>query len=78
MYGLRNKRTPASPAPDGMHAITPHLEAGAKITMPLEDTLWGDHYGRFEDPFGHQSSLAAHIRDVNPEEMQKAAEEMCR
>jgi uncharacterized glyoxalase superfamily protein PhnB len=46
--------------------------------MPLEDTLWGDHYGRFEDPFGHQSSLAAHIRDVNPEEMQKAAEEMCR
>ena len=54
------------------------VQAGAKITMPLEDTFWGDRYGRLEDPFGHQWSLATHIRDVSPEEMQRAAEEMCR
>jgi PhnB protein len=54
------------------------VQAGAKITMPLEDTFWGDRYGQLEDPFGHSWSLATHIRDVGPEEMQKAAEEMSR
>ncbi|HET9524259.1 MAG TPA: VOC family protein [Terrimicrobiaceae bacterium] len=54
------------------------VQAGAKITMPLEDTFWGDRYGRLGDPFGHQWSLATHTRDVSPEEMQKGAEEMCR
>lgn len=54
------------------------VQAGAKITMPLEDAFWGDRYGRLGDPFGHQWSLATHTRDISPEEMQKAAEEMCR
>jgi PhnB protein len=54
------------------------VQAGAKITMPLEDTFWGDRYCQLEDPFGHSWSLATHIRDVRPEEMQKAAEETCR
>ena len=26
------------------------VRAGAKITMPLEDTFWGDRYGKLEDP----------------------------
>jgi uncharacterized glyoxalase superfamily protein PhnB len=53
------------------------VAAGAKITMPLEDTFWGDRYGKLEDPFGHQWSVATHIRDVNPEEMRRAAEKAC-
>jgi PhnB protein len=53
------------------------VAAGAKVTMPLEDTLWGDRYGKLEDPFGHQWSVATHIRDVNPEEMRRAAEKAC-
>lgn len=53
------------------------VDAGAKITMPLEDTFWGDHYGTLEDPFGHRWSLATHVRDVSPEEMQQAAEKAC-
>lgn len=49
------------------------VAAGAKITMPVEDMFWGDRYGRIEDPFGHHWSIATHIRDVSPEEIQAAA-----
>ena len=52
------------------------VDAGAKITMPLADMFWGDRYGKLEDPFGHHWSVATHIRDVTPEEMQKAMQEM--
>jgi uncharacterized glyoxalase superfamily protein PhnB len=48
------------------------VKAGAKITMPVEDMFWGDRYGKLEDPFGHHWSLATHLRDVSPEEMQQA------
>lgn len=53
------------------------VAAGAKVTMPLEDTFWGDRYGKLEDPFGHHWSVATHVRDVSPEEMQRAAQEAC-
>lgn len=52
------------------------VDAGAKITMPLADMFWGDRYGKLEDPFGHSWSVATHIRDVSPEEMQKSMHEM--
>ena len=53
------------------------VEAGAKIAMPLEDTFWGDRYGKLEDPFGHHWSVATHVRDVRPEELQAAAQKAC-
>ena len=53
------------------------VKAGAKVTLPLEDAFWGDRYGKLEDPFGHQWSIGTHLRDVTPEEMQKAMAEMC-
>jgi PhnB protein len=52
------------------------VAAGAKITMPLDDMFWGDRYGKVEAPFGHQWSIGTHMRDVSPEEMQKAMEQM--
>lgn len=52
------------------------LDAGATIKMPLEDMFWGDRYGVLEDPFGHYWSIATHIRDVSPEEMQQAMQKM--
>ena len=52
------------------------LKAGATVTMPLDDMFWGDRYGKVEDPFGHQWSIGTHVRDVSPEEMQKAMEQM--
>jgi PhnB protein len=48
------------------------VDAGAKITMPLADMFWGDRYCQLEDPFGHRWSVATHIRDLTPEEMQQA------
>ncbi len=53
------------------HAIS----AGAKEQEPLSNMFWGDRYGRLTDPFGHSWSLATHIEDVAPEEMQKRAQE---
>ncbi|MBI4293456.1 MAG: VOC family protein [Betaproteobacteria bacterium] len=52
------------------------VDAGAKITMPVEDMFWGDRYGKLEDPFGHHWSVATHKRDVSPEEMQQAIQAM--
>ena len=48
-------------------------KAGAKVTRPVEDQFYGDRVGQFEDPFGHRWSVATHVEDVSPEEMQKRA-----
>lgn len=53
------------------------VAAGAKITMPVADMFWGDRYGLLEDPFGHHWSIATHVRDVKPEELQAAAQKAC-
>jgi uncharacterized glyoxalase superfamily protein PhnB len=50
--------------------------AGAKITMPVDDMFWGDRYGKLEDPFGHHWSVATHLRDVSPDELQQAMQKM--
>lgn len=52
------------------------VAAGAKVTMPVADMFWGDRYGKLEDPFGHQWSVATHLRDVSEEEMQQAMQKM--
>lgn len=54
-------------------AVAQAVAAGAKITMPIEDTFWGDRYGKIEDPFGHHWSLATHIRDLSMEDIVAAA-----
>ena len=52
------------------------VSAGAKVTMPVADQFWGDRYGKLEDPFGHHWSVATHVRDVTPAEMQQAMQQM--
>jgi uncharacterized glyoxalase superfamily protein PhnB len=52
------------------------IEAGATATRPPEDMFWGDRYGQFNDPFGISWSIATHVRDVSPEEMQAAMASM--
>lgn len=51
------------------------LDAGAKQIMPLQDMFWGDRTGWLEDPFGHAWSLAQHIADPTPEEIERGQEE---
>jgi hypothetical protein len=36
------------------------------------DQFWGDRYGVVTDPSGHSWSLAAHVKDLSPEEMRRA------
>ena len=50
-------------------------EAGATVTMPLDDMFWGDRYGQLADPFGHSWSIATHIKDATQEEMDAAMKE---
>jgi|SRR6516164_7333557 uncharacterized glyoxalase superfamily protein PhnB len=51
------------------------VQAGARVAMPLADQFWGDRYGIVVDPYGHQWSMASHVKDMSPEEMKKAATE---
>ncbi len=46
--------------------------AGATVDMPVSDVFWGDRYGKLSDPFGHSWSIATHVADPTPEEMQAA------
>ena len=47
------------------------LGAGASTLRPVEDKFYGDRGGVFEDPFGHHWSVASHIEDLTPEEMER-------
>jgi PhnB protein len=52
------------------------LDAGAEVFHPLQDSFWGERHGQVIDPFGHRWGLAQHLRDVSPEELVRAAQEM--
>jgi uncharacterized glyoxalase superfamily protein PhnB len=49
------------------------VQAGAQAVMPVKDQFWGDRYGMLQDPYGHRWSVASHVEDVSPAEMQKRA-----
>jgi PhnB protein len=48
------------------------VKAGATVKHPVADAFWGDRYGVLEDPFGHLWSVATHVKDLSPEEIQEA------
>ena len=60
--------------PDADAAFARALEAGATVKSPLEDAFWGDRYGKITDPFGHEWGLATRVKEMTPEEMQRAGE----
>jgi PhnB protein len=77
-----------SPLSGGGSSVTIHIytdnvdaaferatSAGAQVSMPLMDQFWGDRYGIVTDPFGHKWSLATHIKDMSPEEMDRGMKE---
>jgi uncharacterized glyoxalase superfamily protein PhnB len=59
--------------PNADKAFAQAIGAGATVIMPLADMFWGDRYGKLRDPFGHEWSIAHHIRDVPPAEIAEAA-----
>ncbi len=63
--------------PDVDVTVAKAIAAGAKITMPVSDTFWGDRYGYIEDPFGHSWSVATHKQDLTPEQIQEGMKTAC-
>jgi len=55
--------------PDVDAAFKRAVEAGCKVIAPVMDMFWGDRFGKLEDPFGNQWSMATHKEDVSPDEM---------
>jgi PhnB protein len=52
--------------------------AGATAIMPPADMFWGDRFGKFKDPFGHEWSVATTKEQLSPEEMKRRAEEFAK
>jgi PhnB protein len=50
------------------------VKAGAKAQRPVMNQFYGDRSGTLEDPFGHVWTVATHVEDVSPEEMQRRAQ----
>jgi PhnB protein len=52
------------------------VAAGATVVKPVQDQFYGDRSGTFTDPFGHLWTIATHIEDVSPQEMQRRMSQM--
>jgi PhnB protein len=54
------------------------ISAGAKSLRPVVNQFYGDRSGTLEDPFGHVWTVATHVEDVAPQELQRRAEQAMR
>jgi PhnB protein len=52
------------------------VDGGAQLVRPVKDQFYGDRSGSIIDPFGHMWSIATHVEDVSPEEMQNRMAKM--
>jgi PhnB protein len=60
---------------EDVDAVTAKAAAsGAQILRPPRNQFYGDRTAMLLDPFGHTWTLATHMEDVAPEEMQRRAE----
>ena len=51
-------------------------DVGAQTLRDVEDQVYGDRSGTLLDPFGHLWTLATHVEDVPPEEIERRFEAM--
>ena len=49
------------------------IAAGGTIERPLKNQFYGDRSGTLKDPFGHRWTLATHVEDIPPDEMNRRA-----
>ena len=47
------------------------IAAGAKLKKPIQNHFYGDRSGTLVDPFGHTWTIATHVEDVSPEEINR-------
>jgi PhnB protein len=76
--GFRGPQSPGA-TPVSMLLYVPDVDAqfakalacGATVMKPLQNQFYGDRSGTLIDPFGHVWTLATHVEDVSPEEMDR-------
>ncbi len=69
-------------SPTGMCIYVPNVDEAFKTAIaaggiekrPVQDQFYGDRSGTLEDPFGHQWTIATHIEDVAPDEINRRFE----
>ena len=47
------------------------IAAGATVEKAVKDQFYGDRSGTLKDPFGHRWTLATHVEDVAPDEIER-------
>jgi PhnB protein len=52
------------------------VAGGAKIELPTQNQFYGDRSGTIVDPFGHKWTVATHVENVSPEEMESRIKKM--
>ncbi len=52
------------------------ITAGAKEKRPVTNEFYGDRAGTLVDPFGHVWTIATHVEDVAPDEMDRRFRDM--
>jgi PhnB protein len=66
-------------SPVSLHIYVPDVDAtvklaaqqGAAVVRPPKDQFYGDRSATLRDPFGHTWSVATHVEDVAPEELDR-------
>lgn len=57
--------------PDVDARLAKAIAAGSIIKNPVKDQFYGDRSVTIVDPFGHIWTIATHVEDVAPEELQR-------
>jgi PhnB protein len=57
--------------PDVDRVVEKAKAEGGKILKPVEDQFYGDRNGFLQDPFGLLWTVATHIEDVSPKEVEE-------
>ena len=52
------------------------LHAGATEVHAIQDQFYGDRSGTLKNPYGHLWTIATHVEDVSPEEIDERAKVM--
>jgi len=71
-------------SPVTLHIYTSNIEkiwqqavdAGAKVTMPLDNQFWGERYGQLTDPYGHHWSVSQQVNMSKKEKDEKQKQAM--
>ena len=50
------------------------VDAGACVSLRVQDMFWGGRYGKIVDPFGHEWGINQQDKELSPDETESAAE----